>query len=601
VKLQVERKPESLVVLDITADDEEFADAMSKAVRRVSRDIQIPGFRKGKAPRSMIERYYGRDMFLREAADEVMDSLYRQALEQESITPVGEPSVEINDLEPVSFVVTVPVFPAVDLKDYAGIRVDAVDAAVEEQEVDEILERLRKAQAEWVEVTEPRAPEEGDQVTVDYEVTLDGEPFQDPVTDAQFILGETNLLTQLREKLEQMQVGDTASFDLAFEEDDETADPSIRGKSLAYTVTLKAIRERNLPDLDDAFAQKVNETATIDELRQQIRDDVHMGKSTDGRTSVLNQIVDEMAAQAEIDPPAVMVEEEVEHQLSHLKEDLQRSNTPYEGYLRLQGKTEDDLKDELRPEAARRLRNSLFLQEVAKQEGIEITPEEVDAEINRLSGPVPAGDDVEGAVAQAERMAQFYQSDYFRQMLRNELHQRKLSDRLIEIATEGNGAVLNPWVAPEPTAEELEAVVIDDVTVEVDADGTVTVDETIEAVDAEGDTLVEEVVDTVDAEGNEAIISIVDETDADGVERAAATVDVLENVAGTPTTDGGGYANAIAGDGTPNAPEGYPIKGNAESMLYHVPGGNSYEQTVAEYHFATEEDAQASGFRAARR
>jgi trigger factor len=570
---------------------------MSKAIRRVSRDIQIPGFRKGKAPRSMIERYYGRDMFLREAADEVMDSLYRKALEQESITPVGEPSVEINDLEPVSFVVTVPVFPAVDLKDYAGIRVEAVDAAVEDQEVDEVLERLQRSQAEWVEVTESRTPREGDQVTVDYEVTMDGEPFQDPVTDAQFILGETNLLTQLREKLEGMQPGETASFDLAFGEDDETVDPSIRGMSLAYTVTLKSVRERNLPALDDAFAQKVNETATIDELRQQIRDDIHAGKTADGRNSVLNQIIDQMAAQAEIDPPAVMVEEEVEHQLSHLKEDLQRSNTPYEGYLRLQNKTEDELKDELRPEAARRLRNSLFLQEVAKQEGVEVTPEEIDAEIARMAGPTPAGDD-EAATAQAARMAQFYQSDYFRQMLRNELHQRKLSDRLIEIATEGNGAVLNAWIAPEPTAGELEALVSDDVTVEVDADGTVTVDETIEAVDAEGDTLVEEIVDTVDVDGNEAILTVVDETDADGDEVTAATLDVETEPS---TSDGGGYANAVAGDGTANVPDGYPIKGNAESMLYHVPGGNSYEQTVAEWHFESEEAAEAAGFRRAAR
>ncbi len=522
MKLSVERQPASLVVLDITADDDEFAEAMNKAVRKVSRDIQIPGFRKGKAPRSIIERYYGRDVFLREAADEVMDALYRQALEQESIRPVGEPSVEINDLEPVNFVVTVPVFPEVTLGDYPGIRVDSVDAAVTDEDVDEVVERLRRARGTWQDVTDERHPVDGEQVTVDYEVTVDGEPFQDPVTDAVFILGETNLLTQLHDKLAEMTVGETASFDLSFEEEDETADPSIRGKSLSYTVTLKSLRTRELPDLDDEFAKAVNESPTLDDLRQQIRDDIHMGKTSDGRNSVYGQIVNDMAAQAEIDPPSVMVDDEVEHQLNHLKEDLQRSNTPWEGYLRLQNKTEDEIKDDLRPEAERRLRNSLFLQEVAKQEGVEVTDEDIEAEITRVAGPIPTSGD-QTAIDQAARMAQFYRSDYFRQMLRNELFERKLSDRLIEIATEGQGAVLNAYVAPEPVALD-EAFVSDDLTIEVDEDGTVIVDEVIDTIDADGTEVIEEIIDVIDADGNETIIDVVDATDADGEEIAVAEI-----------------------------------------------------------------------------
>src|SRR5680860_827482 len=213
---------------------------MTKAYRKVARDIQMPGFRKGKAPRNVIERFYGRDVFLREAADEVMDKLYRQALEQESIVPVGEPSVEINELEPVNFVVTVPVYPAIGVSDYASVRIEPVDAAVDDAEIDEVLERLRKTQSAWIDLKESRTPREGEQVSVDYEVTLDGSPFQEPVTDAVFVLGETNLLTALREKLEAMQVGDTESFKIAFDEDDDLADPSIRGKSLSYSVNLKA-------------------------------------------------------------------------------------------------------------------------------------------------------------------------------------------------------------------------------------------------------------------------------------------------------------------------------------------------------------------------
>ncbi|MEJ7900238.1 MAG: trigger factor [Thermomicrobiales bacterium] len=568
MKLNVERKPASLVVLDITADDDEFAEAMTKAYRKVAKDIQMPGFRKGKAPRNVIERFYGREVFLREAADEVMDKLYRQALEQESITPVGEPDVEINDLEPVNFVVTVPVFPSIEVNDYAGVRVDSADAAVEDSDVDEVLNRLQLSQSPWVDLEESRSPKTGDQVTVDYTVLDGDQPFQEPVNDAVFVLGETNLLTQLREKLESMKVDDTESFELAFDDDDESADPSIRGKSLSYQVTLKEIKQRDLLPLDDDFAKKVNETETLDVLRSQIREDIHVGKTNDGRTGVVNQIINAMAGQAAIDPPAVMVGEEVDHQLNHLKEDLQRSNTPWEGYLRLQGKTEDDVRADLRPEAERRLRNSLFLQAVAKAETVEVTDVDIDAEVSRLAPPAADGAD-EAAEAQAARMAQFYQSDYFRSMLRNELFERKLTDRLIDIATEGRGAVLNAYVAPEPAIDTEGEIVVDD------AVGDRTISPEDAAVIDETMALVSEVIDA-----------------------ESAVVDTEASAGDDASSEDEEFAGAVRGDGTADAPDDYPIKGNADSMIYHAPDSGSYANTIAEWHFATEDDAVNAGFRA---
>jgi trigger factor len=468
---------------------------------------------------------------------------------------VGEPSVEINALEPVNFVVTVPVYPDVELNDYSAVRVDSVDASVTDADVDEVLTRLQKSQGEWIDLAEPRMPTEGDQVTVDYEVELDGEPFQEPIEDAVFVLGETNLLVSLREKLESMNVGETDSFELAFDEDDESADPSIRGKSLSYKVTLKIIKERKLPALDDEFAKQVNDSESLDALRDQIRNDIHASKTTEGRTEVVNKVVDEMASQAGIDAPDVMVDEEVEHQLNHLKEDLQRSGTPWQGYLRIQGKTEDEVKDDLRPEAARRLRNSLFLQAVARKEEVTVTDADIDAEIANLTGAFSPRDDSEEARKMAESMAQFYQSDYYRNMLRNQVFERKLTDRLIDVATEGKGAVTNPYVAP-----------IVDVS-EVMADAT-----SSETVESDGGT---------NLPGGDAGIADVDSGDP------------------SAASDGeSGFANAMKGDGTNTVPDGYPIKGNADSMIYHSPESGSYSRTIAEWYFATPEDAEAAGFRA---
>jgi trigger factor len=163
LKLSVERKPQSLVVLDITADDAEFAAAVDTAIKKAARTIQIPGFRKGKAPASRVEKLYGREMFVQEATDEVMQKLYADAIKEADITPVGTPEVDIVQMEPVQFVVTVPVYPEIKLGDYSAVRVDPVDAATTDEDVEEVITRLQKQQSPWVEVTEERSPVDGDQ------------------------------------------------------------------------------------------------------------------------------------------------------------------------------------------------------------------------------------------------------------------------------------------------------------------------------------------------------------------------------------------------------------------------------------------------------
>ncbi len=456
MKLSVERNPGSVAVLDITADDDEFAAAMNVAYRKVSKDAQVPGFRKGKAPRATIERMYGHDVFVREAADEIMEKLYRQALKQEDLTPVGDPEVEIKELEPINFVVTVAVYPELELGDYSSVRVEPFDAAVSDSEIDDVIDRLQRTQSPWADPKDARKAHDGDQVTVNYEVNEGDTAFQEPIEDAVFVLGETNLLAPLKEKIESMNVGDTESFDISFDEDDESADPTIRGKTLTYTVTLNGLKERDILPLEDEFAQTVADAASMDELREQIREDIHQGKTSDGRTSVLNQIIEGMGAVSTLDLPESMIHEEVHHQLEHLKQDLARNGTPFEGYLAMQGKTEESLHNELWPESEKRLRSSMLLQEIAKKEDVEVSDEDLDAEVEKLVGANlgPAGGDGDEAETQAQRMRDIYKSDYFRNMLRNELFERTLTDRLIEIATEGRGAVLNAYVAPEPALED---------------------------------------------------------------------------------------------------------------------------------------------------
>lgn len=596
VKLSVERQPASLVLLDITADEDEFAQSMDRAFKKASKDIQVPGFRKGKAPRGIIERFYGREVFLRDAADDVMDRLYRDALQQESLTPVGEPEVEIVELEPVNFKVTLPVYPVIEVGDYASVRVEPEDASVNEDDVNDVLDRLQKSQSPWVDPAEPRKARDGDQVNVDYDVKEGDQDFQEPVKDAQFILGETNLLTQLKERIEEMQVGDTESFELVFAEDDESADPSIRGKALTYTVTLNSVKERELVDIDDEFAKSVADAGSLDDLKQQIRDDVHQGKTSEARGRVVNAIIDAIAEGAVIDPPAVMIDEETEHQLTQLKQNLSQSGTPYEAYLRAQGKTEDEIKHELRPEAERRLRNTLLMQEIARQEEVSVTDEDIDAELDRMLGPV-GGD--EATDEQQQRMREMYQSDYFKNMIRNDLFQRKLTDHLIDLATEGKGAVTNGWEPSEepetPTSRSDEETGAVEATKVADEDDCMSGSDDADATQAraattEGDTdmATESVVTSESADADDQRTSGVVTADTGTVEEAAAEFPSLEGERGE------GW---IKGDGENTVPEGFPIKGNADSMIYHPKESRFYENTVAEYYFASPEVAESFGFR----
>jgi trigger factor len=444
----MERLPESQVVLDITAEEEEYGKALDKATRSVLREVQVPGFRKGKVPRHMVERMFGREIFVEEANRHLMDDLYRQAIKQvqesEEFVPVGDPSIEIVAPEPLEFKVTIPVFPTVDVGDYTGVRVEPKDATVEESEVDEVIARLQKSQSPWADPAEPRTPREGDQVTIDLSVTEGEEQFQDPLTDGVFVLGESNLMEAVRERIEGLQVDESATFDLVFEDDDESVNERMRGKQLTYTVTLKGLKERQLLPLDDDFAKSVGDADTLEELRQEIRDDLHRGKSADLRTEVLNEIISAMAAGAQIEPPAIMIDEAVTDQINELRGRLAQQRLTLDVYLRANNQTEAELREQLRPDAARRLRNSLMIREIAEREGIEIADEDVDKEVEDLSGTAEAS----GA---SEQVMGLYRSDYFRRVLRNDLYERRVTDRLIEIATEGQGAVRNAWTPPPPS------------------------------------------------------------------------------------------------------------------------------------------------------
>ncbi|MFT4036820.1 MAG: trigger factor [Thermomicrobiales bacterium] len=462
MKLTIERLPGSRVQLEITAEEAETAEAMKRAARKVGNQVTIPGFRKGKAPRAMIERMYGPDVFSEEANRFLLSDLYRQALEQEKLDPLGDPEVDVTSTDPLTYTVVIAVYPTIDPGDYAAVRIDPVDAAVGDDAVDEMVEMLRKAHSPWVDpdsdglsvgaglelTPKTRTPREGDQVTIDYSVQDGDEDAEEPVSDAVFVLGESGLLAAVEDAIKGLRVGENAGFSVSFGEDDETVDASVRGKTLGYSVTLKGLKERDLLALDDEFAKTVGDAETLDELRASLRDEIHQRRTGDARGQALTQIITKIAEGANVDLPEQMIDNAVEDDVRRMRGNLAQQGVSLEAYLRSMEASEPELRAEMRPAATERLRNSLLMRAIAEKEAIAVTDDEVQTAIDRMVAAAAGA----SQPAQAEAFAR---SDYLRTMLMNEMFDRQLTDRLIEMATEGRGAVINAWEAPEaPEAED---------------------------------------------------------------------------------------------------------------------------------------------------
>ena len=512
MKVTVERMPQSSVTLDIVAESDEFDRALDKAYRKISRQVRIPGFRPGKAPRPIVEQRLGRQVIVEEAQREIMDGLYRQALEQESLIPVSEPNVDVYQDEPVGFRVEVQIYPTVDLHEYKEVRVESQEVNITDEDVDEVIQNIQKQNSVWKEPEVTRHPGQGDQVIIDLQAYEGEEPFQDPVVDAEFEIGAGRLFPQIEEAVKNLNVGEQAEFDITFADEDDAANPDLRGKTLHYDLTLKDLKEREMPEIDDDLAKTAGEYETLDDLRVAVRKDLLRSRAVQARTDVVNDAIQSVADQAIVDIPSAMVVRQIDDDITRMQQELTRDNMSLDEFLRFGGKTLEEYREELRPDAERRLRNSLVLEAFAKAENVEVGEDELLEEIDRLVGPSD----------NAEQMRELYTNPYFSRMIKDELANRRVADRLLEIVTDGVGAV---------TGEGAEALKED---LEPDEDDGDDVEELLEIDGISADVADEE--SDVDDEEDDADDGAVasgsvdedDESDDDAVLAAAADADVAE-------------------------------------------------------------------------
>lgn len=431
MKVSTERLPQSQVLLQIEVEDERLERAMDAAFRRLAQKVKVPGFRPGKVPRTVLERHVGEDTIRHEAIDRLMPDVYKEALAQEGIDPIDRAEYELVTEQPLVAKFTVPVRPEVDLGDYASLRVARKAVVVELERVEENLQALRHRYATLEPVSRPI--QWNDIIRADVHANVNGAPLV-VEEDAEFHLveGRAVSLPGFAETLLGREKG--AEFEVVVPVPADAPDERWRGKEARYQVHIKEVKEEVLPELDEEFARQVGEGfPSVEALEARIRDDLQKALEADAEHRYHEQALEALVERAQIEYPPVLLDRETERLLqdqSNSGRTTRRRNASsrddLERYLQQIGKTEEEVRGELRPMAEARLRRSLVLSELAEAEHIEVTDSEVEAEIERLAS---------GVAGSADEVKRLFSSDSGKESLRRSLQTRKTFDRLAEIAS----------------------------------------------------------------------------------------------------------------------------------------------------------------------
>jgi trigger factor len=421
--------------MTIEVEAERLDAARDKALRKLSPKAKVPGFRAGKAPVEMVRRYFGEERILDEALDVLVPLIYREAVEaDESIDPIARPRLVVETTEPLVVKATIPVRPTVALGDYQAIRLQVEPIVVEESRVEETLQLLRKRGATLEPIERELAW--NDVARFDVHGAVGDEPLvTQQEVEIQFVEDRDVLFPGFEEALLGHKKGDVVEFDLPVPED--AMSEKFAGKTAHFTVTITETKEEILPELDDEFTKQVGEGyETVDALRDRIREDIRKNLEERQNNRYHDEILNEMVERATIEYPPVMVDVEVDRMLHEQAGHIEQGQD-LERYLAGIGKTEEEVRAEMRPIADIRLRRSLVLSQVTGVEDIQATDEEIDAEIDRMTA---------SAGAQGQQLRQMFSTDDARATIRRNLLTRKALERLVEIATQDGGAA-------EPTAE----------------------------------------------------------------------------------------------------------------------------------------------------
>ncbi len=379
MNVQVEKQENNMALLTIEIDAETFEQAVDKAYRANRGRINVPGFRKGKAPRKMIEKLYGAGVFFEDAANDTIDSTYADAAEESGEDIVSMPELAVTQLEsgkPFIYTARVALRPPVKLGKYKGIKVVKIDDSVTDEEVDAEVDRVRTMNARSIEVTD-RPVQDKDTVTLDFEGFVDGVPFEGGKGEGYpLTIGSGSFIPGFEEKLIGAEIDKPVDVEVTFPEDYH--EESLKGKPAVFKCVVHAIRAKELPELNDEYASDISEFETLAEYKEDVKKKLAEKKRADAEKERENKIVEEIAADSEVELPDAMVDTNVDMMIRDYARQLQMQGLSLDQYMKFSGQSLDDLREQMRPGVIKRLKSSLILGEIAKQEGLTLSDEDLE-------------------------------------------------------------------------------------------------------------------------------------------------------------------------------------------------------------------------------
>ena len=386
MSVQVEKLEKSMAKLTITVEAAKFDAAVDSAYQKNKGKIALPGFRKGKAPRAMIEKMYGTGVFFEDAANELIPEAYETAAKESELEIVAQPEIEVTQMDKGTdfiFTATVAIKPEVTLGDYKGIEVEKKEAEVSEEEITAEIDKAREANSRLITI-EDRATEDGDTVIIDFDGYVDGKQFEGGYAeDYTLVLGSHSFIDNFEDQLVGKNLGEDVEVNVTFPEEYHVDE--LKGKPALFKVKIKEIQKKELPELDDDFAQDVSDFDTLDEYKADVEKKILEKKENQIKREQEDQIIEKIIENAQMEIPQQMIAAQTRQMTQEFAQRLQSQGLSLEQYMQFTGLTPQKMMEDLEPQALKRIQSRLVLEAVVAAENIEASDEEIDKELENMA------------------------------------------------------------------------------------------------------------------------------------------------------------------------------------------------------------------------
>ena len=382
MSLQVEKLEKNMAKITVEVPAEQFEKALTAAFNKNKSRFNIPGFRKGKAPQAMVEKMYGVEVLYEDAINEALDATYGDAVTESGLEVVSRPEIDVVQVEKgkeLIYTATVAVKPEVTLGEYKGIEVEKASAEVTDEDIEAELKKVQEQNSRLITV-EDRAVEDGDQTVIDFEGSVDGTPFEGGKgEDYPLVIGSHTFIDNFEEQLIGKNIGEECEVHVTFPEEYHAKE--LAGKPAVFKVTVKEIKRKELPELNDEFAGEVSEFETLEEYKNDVKSKLSLKKQKDAATENENHVVDKVVENAQMDIPEPMIDSQVNNMVNDYARRMQSQGLSLEQYMQFTGMTIETLKEQMKPQAVKRIQTRLVLEAIVKAENITVSDEAVEKEI----------------------------------------------------------------------------------------------------------------------------------------------------------------------------------------------------------------------------